>query len=59
MSSSSFLCKATILRDLKPENLLYSSCDDEARLLISDFGLASSEPLMTETCGLFELNAFL
>lgn len=42
-------------RDLKPENLLYSDARPEARLLITDFGLAyqATKPneTMTETCG--------
>ncbi|VDD94482.1 unnamed protein product [Enterobius vermicularis] len=42
-------------RDLKPENLLYSDTRPDARLLITDFGLAhqtrSAEERMTETCG--------
>lgn len=42
-------------RDLKPENLLYSDATPNARLLITDFGLAyqakTSEEKMTETCG--------
>lgn len=42
-------------RDLKPENLLYSDTTPNARLLITDFGLAyqaqTSEEKMTETCG--------
>ncbi|KAM3720546.1 Serine/threonine-protein kinase [Dirofilaria immitis] len=42
-------------RDLKPENLLYSDTTPDARLLITDFGLAyqaqTSEEKMTETCG--------
>uniref|UniRef100_A0A8R1DT78 Protein kinase domain-containing protein n=1 Tax=Caenorhabditis japonica TaxID=281687 RepID=A0A8R1DT78_CAEJA len=42
-------------RDLKPENLLYSDTRPEARLLITDFGLAyqATKPneTMTETCG--------
>ncbi|VDN94297.1 unnamed protein product, partial [Brugia pahangi] len=42
-------------RDLKPENLLYSDATPDARLLITDFGLAyqtqTSEEKMTETCG--------
>lgn len=42
-------------RDLKPENLLYSDNRPDARLLITDFGLAhqtrSSDERMTETCG--------
>ena len=27
-------------RDLKPENLLYMSPDDDARIMLSDFGLS-------------------
>ncbi|CAJ0565199.1 unnamed protein product, partial [Mesorhabditis spiculigera] len=42
-------------RDLKPENLLYADTRPEARLLITDFGLAHqstySGETMTETCG--------
>jgi len=42
-------------RDLKPENLLYSDPRPEARLLITDFGLAhqgtSAGEKMTDTCG--------
>lgn len=42
-------------RDLKPENLLYSDNRPEARLLITDFGLAyqvkSPQEKMYETCG--------
>ncbi|EPB78846.1 kinase domain protein [Ancylostoma ceylanicum] len=42
-------------RDLKPENLLYSDVRPDARLLITDFGLAhqATRPneTMTETCG--------
>uniref|UniRef100_A0AC35GUI1 Protein kinase domain-containing protein n=1 Tax=Panagrolaimus sp. PS1159 TaxID=55785 RepID=A0AC35GUI1_9BILA len=42
-------------RDLKPENLLYSDQRPEARLLITDFGLAhqgtSLGEKMTECCG--------
>lgn len=42
-------------RDLKPENLLYSDTTPDARLLITDFGLAyqaeTSQEKMTETCG--------
>ncbi|XGW19873.1 hypothetical protein V3C99_003591, partial [Haemonchus contortus] len=42
-------------RDLKPENLLYSDTRPDARLLITDFGLAhqATRPneTMTETCG--------
>nr|CAD2157039.1 unnamed protein product [Meloidogyne enterolobii] len=42
-------------RDLKPENLLYSDTRPDARLLITDFGLAkqtkSQDERMTETCG--------
>lgn len=42
-------------RDLKPENLLYSDSRPDARLLITDFGLAhqvrSPQEKMTETCG--------
>ncbi|CAD5208606.1 unnamed protein product [Bursaphelenchus xylophilus] len=42
-------------RDLKPENLLYSDTRPDARLLITDFGLASQAKQpgekMTETCG--------
>ncbi|GMT00390.1 hypothetical protein PENTCL1PPCAC_22564, partial [Pristionchus entomophagus] len=42
-------------RDLKPENLLYADPTPNARLLITDFGLAHqcTMPLetMTETCG--------
>ncbi|CAD6199765.1 unnamed protein product [Caenorhabditis auriculariae] len=42
-------------RDLKPENLLYNDSRPEARLLITDFGLAyqATKPneTMTETCG--------
>ncbi|OZC07150.1 kinase domain protein [Onchocerca flexuosa] len=42
-------------RDLKPENLLYSDTTPDARLLITDFGLAyqaqTPEEKMTETCG--------
>ncbi|KAL3075436.1 hypothetical protein niasHT_037596 [Heterodera trifolii] len=42
-------------RDLKPENLLYSDTRQEARLLITDFGLAhqsrASDEKMTDTCG--------
>jgi protein serine kinase H len=37
-------------RDLKPENVLYSSRTAD-QLLISDFGLASDQALMTDTCG--------
>ncbi|KAI6231264.1 Serine/threonine-protein kinase H1-like protein [Aphelenchoides besseyi] len=42
-------------RDLKPENLLYSDTRPDARLLITDFGLAhqakAAGEKMTETCG--------
>ncbi|CAI5439084.1 unnamed protein product [Caenorhabditis angaria] len=42
-------------RDLKPENLLYADARPDARLLITDFGLAyqATKPneTMTETCG--------
>uniref|UniRef100_A0A915EEP7 Protein kinase domain-containing protein n=1 Tax=Ditylenchus dipsaci TaxID=166011 RepID=A0A915EEP7_9BILA len=42
-------------RDLKPENLLYSDTRPEARLLITDFGLAhqakNDDEKMVETCG--------
>ncbi|KAK0423603.1 hypothetical protein QR680_008231 [Steinernema hermaphroditum] len=42
-------------RDLKPENILYSDTRPDARLLITDFGLAhqGTKPneTMTETCG--------
>ncbi|KAI3416126.1 hypothetical protein GPALN_005675 [Globodera pallida] len=42
-------------RDLKPENLLYSDTRQDARLLITDFGLAHQarvpDEKMTETCG--------
>jgi protein serine kinase H len=42
-------------RDLKPENLLYSDTRPEARLLITDFGLAHQGKVanekMMETCG--------
>lgn len=42
-------------RDLKPENLLYSDTRPDARLLITDFGLAhqtrSPHEKMNETCG--------
>ncbi|KAI6229724.1 Serine/threonine-protein kinase H1-like protein [Aphelenchoides fujianensis] len=42
-------------RDLKPENILYSDARPDARLLITDFGLAhqakGSGEKMTETCG--------
>ncbi|PAV57607.1 hypothetical protein WR25_03453 [Diploscapter pachys] len=42
-------------RDLKPENLLYSDTRPDARLLITDFGLAHQATMpgekMTETCG--------
>ncbi|KAI6175070.1 Serine/threonine-protein kinase H1-like protein [Aphelenchoides bicaudatus] len=42
-------------RDLKPENLLYSDSRPDARLLITDFGLAhqakAPDEKMTETCG--------
>lgn len=42
-------------RDLKPENLLYSDNRPDARLLITDFGLAhqakTPDEKMTETCG--------
>uniref|UniRef100_A0A915AMA5 Protein kinase domain-containing protein n=1 Tax=Parascaris univalens TaxID=6257 RepID=A0A915AMA5_PARUN len=42
-------------RDLKPENLLYSDSRPDARLLITDFGLAhqvrSPQEKMMETCG--------
>ncbi|CAI4228536.1 unnamed protein product [Auanema sp. JU1783] len=42
-------------RDLKPENLLYSDTRPEARLLITDFGLAHQGrrpgETMLETCG--------
>lgn len=42
-------------RDLKPENLLYSDRRPEARLLITDFGLAHQKKddneKMMETCG--------
>uniref|UniRef100_A0A0K0E550 Protein kinase domain-containing protein n=1 Tax=Strongyloides stercoralis TaxID=6248 RepID=A0A0K0E550_STRER len=45
-------------RDLKPENLLYSDGRPDARLLISDFGLAhqATKPgeTMNETCGTCE-----
>uniref|UniRef100_A0A914VNS7 Protein kinase domain-containing protein n=1 Tax=Plectus sambesii TaxID=2011161 RepID=A0A914VNS7_9BILA len=45
-------------RDLKPENLLYSNVCPDARLMITDFGLAhqrvsnyAEDNLMTDTCG--------
>ncbi|KAI1713545.1 protein kinase domain-containing protein [Ditylenchus destructor] len=42
-------------RDLKPENLLYSDTRPDARLLITDFGLAhqakTTDDKMVETCG--------
>lgn len=42
-------------RDLKPENLLYSDTRPDARLLITDFGLAhqmrNAQEKMTDTCG--------
>lgn len=40
-------------RDLKPENLLYDSPDDDARIMISDFGLSKMEEEngMSTACG--------
>jgi len=43
-------------RDLKPENLLYSNPSNDSKLLLTDFGLASTrrsgdDPTMTTTCG--------
>lgn len=47
-------------RDLKPENLLYSDGRPDARLLITDFGLAHQakgpDEKMTETCGTPEVS---
>lgn len=40
-------------RDLKPENLLYDTPDDDARIMISDFGLSKMEDegQMATACG--------
>ncbi|XP_056292842.1 calcium/calmodulin-dependent protein kinase type 1 isoform X2 [Pseudoliparis swirei] len=41
-------------RDLKPENLLYDSMADDAKIMISDFGLSKiegSDSVMSTACG--------
>jgi len=40
-------------RDLKPENLLYYNADEDAKIMISDFGLSKTEDsgVMATACG--------
>lgn len=45
--------KGVVHRDLKPENLLYYCPDDDAKIMISDFGLSKLEDsgMMATACG--------
>ncbi|XP_061838684.1 calcium/calmodulin-dependent protein kinase IGb [Nerophis lumbriciformis] len=40
-------------RDLKPENILYYSCDEDSKIMISDFGLSKmvDKGIMSTACG--------
>ena len=42
-----------VYRDLKPENLLYYSPDEDSKIMISDFGLSKMEDsgIMATACG--------
>ncbi|XP_075164691.1 calcium/calmodulin-dependent protein kinase I [Haematobia irritans] len=45
--------QGVVHRDLKPENLLFYSPDDDAKIMISDFGLSKMEDsgIMATACG--------
>ncbi|KTG00189.1 hypothetical protein cypCar_00027184 [Cyprinus carpio] len=54
LEAVSYLHKNGIVhRDLKPENLLYYSPDENAKIMISDFGLSKMEDngIMSTACG--------
>ncbi|KAJ8412102.1 hypothetical protein AAFF_G00143690 [Aldrovandia affinis] len=54
LQAVSYLHQNSIVhRDLKPENLLYYSQDENAKIMISDFGLSKMEDLgvMSTACG--------
>ncbi len=53
LASSSFLLRPCRHCDLKPENLLLASPDDDTSIRIADFGLAGSvrNGLLIEGCG--------
>ncbi|XP_030632789.1 calcium/calmodulin-dependent protein kinase IGa [Chanos chanos] len=54
LEAVSYLHKNSIVhRDLKPENLLYYSQDENAKIMISDFGLSkmSEHGVMSTACG--------
>ncbi|KAG5274591.1 hypothetical protein AALO_G00137980 [Alosa alosa] len=54
LEAVSYLHKNSIVhRDLKPENLLYHNPDEDAKIMISDFGLSkmSDHGVMSTRCG--------
>ena len=53
VSLSIFHSSGVVHGDLKPENLLYHSPDEDSKIMISDFGLSKMEDsgIMATACG--------